>query len=104
MQFKHKFNAKPANIDGIRFASKLEGRYYNKLKALQESGELVFFLRQAPFHLPGNTRYVVDFVEFWKNGDINFTDCKGLETEVYKLKKRQVEELFPIKINVVKKA
>ncbi|MEN8236115.1 MAG: DUF1064 domain-containing protein [Pseudomonadota bacterium] len=104
MQFKHKFHAKPTNIDGIRFASKLEARYYSKLKAFQEAGELVFFLRQAPFHLPGNTRYVVDFVEFWKNGDITFTDCKGLETEVYKLKKRQVEELFPIKINVVKKA
>jgi len=47
---------------------------------------------------------VCDFVEFWKDGNVKFTDCKGVETETFKLKKRQVEELYPIEINIVTKA
>ena len=103
MAIRHKFGAKPTQIDGIRFDSKLESRYYSTLKMNQAAGELIFFLRQVPLHLPGKTKYVCDFVEFWKNGDVIFTDVKGMETEVFKLKKRQVEELYPIEIQIVTK-
>lgn len=103
MPLKHKFKAKPQKIDGIHFASKAEAAYYRHLQNAECLGELLFFLRQVPLHLPGASRYVVDFVEFWANGDIQFTDVKGMETQLYKLKKRQVEELYPITINVVKK-
>ena len=100
---KHKFKAKPTETDGIRFDSKIEARYYQKLKLLQESGKICFFLRQVPIHLPGNVRYVVDFVEFHADGHVIFTDVKGMETPMFKTKKAQVEELYPIKINVVTK-
>jgi len=101
---KHKFSAQRTELDGIKFDSKLESRYYTNLKMLQRSGEVLFFLRQVPIHLPGKTKYVCDFVEFWANGDVRFVDCKGMETETFKLKKRQVEELYPIEINIVTKA
>ena len=101
---KHKFGAKAVECDGMRFDSKIEGRYYQKLKLAQRSGELLFHLRQVPIHLPGSTKLVIDFVEFWKDGTVVFTDVKGVETECFKLKRRQVEELYPIKINIVKKA
>lgn len=100
--YKHKFKAKPTTLDGIHFASKAEANYYTHLLYEKEKGNIVFFLRQVPFHLPGNTRYVVDFIEFWEDGTILFTDVKGVETETYKLKKRMVEELYPIRITVVK--
>lgn len=104
---KHKYGAKPTKRDNIRFDSKAEARYYDKLKLAQRAGELLFFLRQVPIHLPGNVRYVVDFVEFWapagdEPGDIVWTDVKGVETATFKLKRKQVEELYPIKINVTK--
>jgi len=101
---KHKFSAQRTELDGIKFDSKLESRHYTNLKRLQRSGELLFFLRQVPIHLPGKTKYVCDFVEFWADGRVEFTDCKGMETETFKLKKRQVEELYPINLNIVKKA
>jgi len=101
---KHKFSAQRTELDGIKFDSKLESRHYTNLKMLQRSGEVLFFLRQVPIHLPGKTKYVVDFVEFWKDGRVEFTDCKGMETETFKLKKRQVEELYPITLNIVTKA
>lgn len=102
MGIRHKFHAKPTETNGIRFDSKAEARYYEKLLLAQKSGDLLFFLRQVPFHLPGKTKYVVDFVEFWNDGEVKFTDVKGMETQTFKLKLRQVEELYPIKINIVK--
>lgn len=97
----HKFKAKPQTIDDKYFGSKLEATYYRKLKAFQASGELLFFLRQVPVDLPGKTKYVADFLEFWKDGTVTFTDVKGHETETFKLKKRQVEKIYPFEINIV---
>ncbi len=95
---RHKFNAVATEINGIRFGSRREARYYSDLLLAKKSGELLFFLRQAPLHLPGNVRYVVDFVEFWKNGEVRFVDCKGYATPMYKLKKTQAESVYPITI------
>ena len=104
MKYKrHKFNAKPTKSDGIRFDSKLEARYYDQLKLRQRAGEVVFFMRQVPFHLPGGVRYVCDFQEFWSDGTVHFVDVKGMETSDFKMKKKQVEALYPIEIEVVKK-
>ena len=100
---RHKFNAKRTEIDEIKFPSKAEAAYYLKLKSHQEKGDLIFFLRQVPFHLPGNIRYVVDFIEFWKDGEIIFSDVKGMETSEFITKKKIVESLYPIVLNVVKK-
>lgn len=94
----HKFNAQPTELDGIKFSSKKESRYYLDLVLARRSGELLFFLRQAPFHLPGGVRYVVDFVEFWKNGDVRFVDVKGHKTSEYVAKKKIVEALYPVQI------
>lgn len=95
---RHKFNAKPTEYDGIRFDSKKEAAYYRNLTLRQKGGEIVFFLRQVPFHLPGGVRYVVDFQEFHADGTVHFVDCKGMETESFKAKKRMVEALFPVTI------
>lgn len=101
MKFYHKFNAKPTEYDGIKFSSKREATYYQNLVLAQKSGELVFFLQQVPFHLPGGVKYIVDFVEFWKNSEVRFTDVKGFKTPMYTLKKKQVEAIYPIEITEV---
>lgn len=95
---RHKFNAVRTEVNGEKFASKKEAQYYQGLCLARHSGELWFFLRQVPFHLPGGVRYVVDFVEFWKDGSVRFTDVKGYRTAMYKLKRKQVEALYPIQI------
>lgn len=100
----HKFKAKPVTADDQHFASKLEWSYYQKLKVMKSSGHILFFLRQVPFHLPGGVKYVVDFVEFHADGDIRFVDVKGMETSEFVAKKKMVEALYPITIDVVKRA
>ncbi len=95
---RHKFRAIRTELDGIKFASKKEAKRYKELLLLKDSGELLFFTRQTAFHLPGNIRYVVDFVCYWADGTVTFEDVKGMKTAMYILKKKQVEALYPIKI------
>ena len=98
---KHKFKAQPTNIDGIRFDSKKEAKYYQELLIRQRVGDVVFFLRQVPFHLPGGVVFRCDFQEFLNDGTVRFIDVKGYRTKEYIIKKKQVEDLYPVKIEEV---
>ena len=95
---KHKFRAIPTELDGINFASRKEAKRYIELRLLEKSGELLFFLRQVPFHLPANVKYVCDFLCFWKDETVTIEDVKGIKTPLYILKKKQVEATYPVKI------
>lgn len=99
---RHKFNAKKVEHDGIRFDSKKEGDYYLQLKLRVKAGEVLFFLRQTPFHLPGGVTYRVDFQEFHADGTVRFVEIKGYETSEWLMKKKLVEALYPITIEVIK--
>lgn len=99
----HKYGAKACVVDGIRLDSKAEGRYYSDLKLRVRAGEVVTFLRQVPIHLPGGTKLVIDFLEFHADGSTHFVDVKGMETPEFKIKKREVEALYPFEIEVIKK-
>jgi hypothetical protein len=98
---KHKFKAKPCEYENIKFASKKEAKRYLELQALQRLGEVIFFLRQTPFHLTGGVKYVCDYLVFWKDETVTFEDVKGMRTDMYKLKKKQVEALYPITITEI---
>lgn len=95
---RHKFKAIITETDGIKFASKKEAKRYRELKVLRQSGEILFFLRQVPFHLVGNVKYLCDFMIFWTNGTVTIEDVKGMKTPMYILKKKQVEALYPVEI------
>jgi hypothetical protein len=92
-----KFHNVICEADNIKFRSKKERQRYLELKALQASGEC-WFLRQVPFYLPGNTKYLLDFMVFWTNGNTTFEDTKGKRTPMFIMKKKQVEALYPITI------
>ena len=108
---RHKFKKKPSKyrsiktvVDEIQFDSKAEARYYQDLKLRVQAGEVLFFLRQVPIHLPGGTKLVVDFLEFHTDGTAHFTDKKSEPTrkkEAYRIKKREVEHHYPFDIEEV---
>lgn len=100
MRHRHKFKAIKTEYDGIKFPSKKEANYYLKLKLLVKAGQVLFFLRQVPFHLPGGVKYVVDFQEFWADGSVRFVDVKGHQTPEFIAKKKMVEALYPVKIEI----
>jgi len=61
---------------------------------------VLFFLRQVPFDLPGNTKYRADFMEFWTNGEVHIVDVKGYQTKEFIKNKKMVESIYPIEIEV----
>ena len=100
---QHKYKNVHITTHGIRFDSKAEAVYYANLLIRVRDGSIVVFTRQVPFHLPGGTRYVCDFLEFHADGTVHFVDVKGFETPAFIKNKKQVEALYaPIEIEVVK--
>lgn len=97
---RSKFGAVPTVVDGIRFDSKREARYYEELKLRVLNGEVRYFLRQVPLHLPGGTKLVVDFLEVLCDGRLRYVDVKGHETAVFKVKRREVEAAYPVRIEL----
>lgn len=97
-----KYNNHPTTVDGIRFDSKKEARYYEHLKIRRAAGEVAYFLMQVPIRLPGGTKYVVDFVEFFADPTRppEYVDVKGKKTDVFLIKKREVEAIYPIKVQL----
>ncbi len=98
---KHKFNAKITELDGIKFSSRREATRYQRLNILKRSGEVLFFLRQTPFHLPGGVKYLCDFMVFWKDGNVTIEDVKGMKTDLYLTKKKLVESIYPVEITEI---
>ncbi len=99
---RHKFGAVRTVRDGISFPSKAEARFYDELVLRQKGGDVLFFLRQVPLHLPGGIKYVVDYQVFHTDGRVRFIDVKGYTTPEFIMKKKFVEALYPIEIEVVK--
>jgi len=95
---RHKFHAKPVERDGMKFPSTKEARYYDELKLAQQAGIVSFFLRQVPFHVPGNIKVVVDFMVFYTDGTVRIIDVKGMKMKQYKRNKAIVEALYPVQI------
>jgi hypothetical protein len=93
----NKFNAKPVTIDGIRFASKKEGKRYGELKLMERAGVITDLVLQPAFKFPKldfPREYRADF-EYVKDGSIVVEDVKGI-------KKGNVYAMFRIKKALVK--
>lgn len=93
-------------VDGIKFDSILEANRYQELKILQRIGEIKDLSRQVKFILQPSYKknnktiraitYKADFVYFdLKKKKMIVEDTKGYKTEVYKLKKKIFEYVFP---------
>jgi hypothetical protein len=105
---KSKFKNIRIEIDGIRFASKKEGRYYSELKIRETAGEVGGVELQRRFALLGQDGtlicvYVADFC-FWDHVADRFRciDVKGVETDVFKIKRRLMKACLGIDVEVVK--
>lgn len=97
---RKKYGNHITHVDGIRFDSKREAKYYEQLLLRQAAGEVSYFLRQVAVHMPGGTRLVVDFQEHHADGSVHYIDVKGRETPVFRLKKREIEHHYPIRIEL----
>lgn len=110
-----KYNAKKVEIDGIKFDSKAEGDYYLHLKQQVTERQILGFERQKRMLLQegfnvegvkGKIRpifYVVDFIVTENDGTVTYIDVKGVETDVFKLKKKLFMKRYNTALLKVKK-
>lgn len=104
----NKYGAKKTEIDGLRFDSKAEAKFYTRLKLREKAGEVSAVELQRPFPVLGPkgeliTTYKADFA-FWDHSEDRFRviDVKGVETPVFKLKRKLVRAFCGVEIEVVK--
>lgn len=100
----HKYHAKPTEIDGIRFASKKEGRRYQELKLLEMAGEIENLELHPSFKIEVNgekvCRYIADF-RYREKGREIVEDAKGVRTPVYILKRKLMKAVHGIEIKEI---
>ena len=94
----NKFGARPKTVDGIRFDSTLEARYYEHLKLLKQAGVISELELQVKCELypaqkhPDTGKhiraitYIADFRVTYPDGSIEYLDTKGYEKPEFKLK------------------
>ena len=100
---RNKYHAERTEADGVWFDSKREATRYRTLKLLQLAGKVRWFCLQPRFILPAGVEYRADFIVAWADGRVTVEDVKsaGTRTKTYRLKKRQVEALYRVKIEEV---
>ena len=100
-------------IDGIEFDSKKEGYRYKELKLLERAGLIKDLKLQTKFELQPAFKknnktiraitYKTDFDYLTKDGRHIVEDVKGIETEVFKLKRKMFEYKYKdLEIKIIK--
>ncbi len=110
-----KYNAKKVTIDGITFASRAEGMYYEHLLDLMHDGVVESFEMQKSYTLldkfphpkTGKTiraiKYIPDFEVIYSDGRVEVVDVKGfMKNPVFLLKAKLFMFRYQVPLLVVK--
>lgn len=102
---KNKYGNKKTVVNGIKFDSLAESRYHLILLDKKKKGEILDFELQPVFELQptfkknGETfraiKYKADFKVIHNDGRIQIIDVKGMETSVFKMKRKMFEYKYP---------
>lgn len=106
MKAKSKYHNAKTCVDGITFDSKLESKRYRELKIMENQGIIKDLVLQPSYELIPKfikenkiyrkTCYKADFSYFdLKQGKTIVEDVKGVKTDVYMLKNKLFEYLYP---------
>ncbi|EHG2773855.1 DUF1064 domain-containing protein [Listeria monocytogenes] len=109
---RNKYNAKKVVIDDIKFDSKAEAAYYQQLKLLKMTGEVVSFDLQPEFILQDSfvkngkkyhaIKYRADFLVLYKDGHEELIDVKGMLTKEFRIKQKLFELRYMQSIKCLK--
>jgi len=108
----NKYRNKKVIVDEKEFDSKREGNRYKELKLLERAEKIKDlelqprFLLQDSFKKNGRTfrkiEYVADF-KYIENGKTIVEDVKGIQTDVFKLKHKIFEKVYPdLELKIIK--
>lgn len=102
---RSKYGNKKVKIKGIEFDSIAESRYFLVLLDKKKKKEILDFelqprfLLQESFKKNGETfrkiEYVADFKVIHNDGRVEIVDVKGMETKIFKIKRKLFEYKYP---------
>ena len=101
---RQKYGNRRVEVNGIKFDSAKEARYYQELMLRYKAGDLKLVLLQVPFILPGPVKYYADFLTIDNDGNFEVIDVKSEATKknrVYINKKKQMAAVYGIEIKEV---
>lgn len=107
-----KYQNKKTQVGMYVFDSIAESKRYKELALLEKAGQIKGlklqpkFLLQEGFKKNGKTyrkiEYIADFM-YIENGKVIIEDVKGMETDVFKLKRKMFEYKYPgFELRIVK--
>lgn len=99
---KPKYKNNKVRMDGHLFDSQLEADYYIYLNLLLKASEINGYCLKPVFILSDKISYKPDFIVFEKDRT-RIIDTKGIETDVFKLKKKLFEKKYNLGIEIIKK-
>ncbi|EAC5600975.1 TPA_asm: DUF1064 domain-containing protein [Listeria monocytogenes] len=109
---RSKYNAKKVVIDNVKFDSKAEAAYYQQLKLLKMTVEVVSFDLQPEFILQDSfvkngkkyhaIKYRADFLVRYKDGHEELIDVKGMLTKEFRIKQKLFELRYMQSIKCLK--
>ncbi len=108
----NKYRNKKVIVDDYIFDSIQESKRYKELKLLLKTGKIQelelqpHFLLQESFRKNGKTyrkiEYIADF-KYKENGKTIVEDVKGMQTDVFKIKHKIFEKLYPnLELKIIK--
>lgn len=97
----NKYHSKRVTVEGRTFDSGREAVRAGELVLLHQNYQIFALAFQVAIPLPGAGKYVADFFYLDDKLRPHFEDAKGFKTDTYKLKKKQVENHYGIKIEEV---
>ncbi len=107
---RSKYGNRKTVFDGVTFDSAAEASFYKQLKIREGLGEIGGLELQRRYALLGPNgeaicTYIPDFC-FWDHnqGRFRVVDVKGMETDVFKLKRKMMRALLGIEVEVIKHA
>lgn len=109
---RSKYGAKKTVVDGIKFDSKKESVRYTELKLMKIAGTINSFLLQPSYVLQDKYRrkdgklireiqYRADFAVLYPDGHVEIEDVKGMETAVFKIKRKLLEAKYDLILKIV---
>lgn len=100
-----KYGNKKTWYNNVLYDSKAEAKYASDLDLRLRGKDILAWDRQIKFPIVINGKkvctYVCDFVVTNKDKTVEYIDVKGVETDVFILKKKLVEAIYPVEIKLV---
>lgn len=101
---RNKYGAIRTEVDGITFASRREAKHYQELKLRLKAGEITNLVLQPTYKIEINGQHickvVLDFY-YQEGGHEHTIDVKGRDNRVSKIKRKMVEALYGIEVEIV---